>query len=212
MNPNHEKSFIYWDNSNIFIGAKYVAEEREGAEAGSRVRVDFKNLFRLAHADRDIVRAVAVGSIPPELAHVWNRMEQQGIEVVLLERGINSNTEQGVDESLQNYMLLDALIHNGSPGIVTLLTGDGKGFHEGKGFHKAVEQMHKRNWRIEVLSWTPSCNKYMLDWVNEHGTFIPLEDFYTSITYLESPAPGMRHAAPRYTEPLDLTLRPTPTN
>ena len=31
--------FIYWDNSNIFIGAQYVAMEREGQSARSRVRV-----------------------------------------------------------------------------------------------------------------------------------------------------------------------------
>ena len=76
-----EKTFIYWDNSNIFIGTQEVAGEREGVETRYRVRVDFQNLLELARADRDIERAIAVGPIPPELRHVWNRLENKGITV-----------------------------------------------------------------------------------------------------------------------------------
>ena len=82
-----EKTFIYWDNSNIFISAQEVASEREGVETRYRVRVDFQNLLELARADHDIERAIAVGSIPPELRHVWNRLENKGVTVQLLERG-----------------------------------------------------------------------------------------------------------------------------
>ena len=208
MNQNTGKRFIYWDNSNIFISARHVAVEREGADAYYRVRISFESLFALARADRDVENAVAVGSIPPEMEHLWNRMERQGVKVKLLERGVESNTEQGVDESLQNYMLEDTVDYNGTPGVVVLLTGDGKGFHEGKGFHKTVERMHKKGWKVEILSWTSSCNKYMLDWVNEYGTFVALEDFYESITFLQPPLPGMEHAPIRHAAALDLSRRP----
>ena len=80
--------FIYWDNSNIFISAQQVAIEREGADVRQRVRVHFRNLLALAHAGRDIEHAIAVGSIPPELRHVWNRLENEGVGVQLLERGL----------------------------------------------------------------------------------------------------------------------------
>ena len=43
-----DKVFIYWDNSNIFIGAREAAAEREGEAARSRVRVHFRNLLELA--------------------------------------------------------------------------------------------------------------------------------------------------------------------
>lgn len=46
-----DKVFIYWDQSNVFIGARDVAEEREGRSARYRVRIDFKAMIRLAHAD-----------------------------------------------------------------------------------------------------------------------------------------------------------------
>ncbi len=45
--------FIYWDNSNIFLEAQRLAEEREsGPDARYRVRINFANMFRLANAGR----------------------------------------------------------------------------------------------------------------------------------------------------------------
>ena len=60
--------FIYWDNSSIFHEAQRLAEERgEGANARYRVRVNFDNILRLAHADRPLKKALATGSVPPEM-------------------------------------------------------------------------------------------------------------------------------------------------
>ena len=66
-----EKVFIYWDNSNIYISATEIAAEREGPDARYRLRLHFRNLLRLASADRPIESAIAVGSVPPELRNVW---------------------------------------------------------------------------------------------------------------------------------------------
>ena len=74
-----DKVFIYWDDSNIFISAQQVAIDREGESVRSRVRIHFRNLLELARAGRKIEHAVAVGSIPPELRHVWNRLENEGV-------------------------------------------------------------------------------------------------------------------------------------
>ncbi len=203
-----EKVFLYWDDSNIYISAKDIAAEREGEGARARVRIHFRNLLRLAHADRPIQRAVAVGSIPPELQHVWNRMEREGVEVQLFERGAQHGREEGVDQALQTSMLRDMADHNGDPGIVVLLTGDGKGFADGVGFHADLERMHRKQWRIEVLSWTRSCNSRMQEWAEQNGKFIALDDFYDSITFLESPQPGRPVADPRDAVLPDLSRRP----
>ena len=85
-------------------------------------------MLELACAGREIEHAIAVGSIPPELRHVWNRLENEGVTVQLLERGALQGREQSVDQLLQTAMLRDALDYNGDPGIVVLLTGDGSGF------------------------------------------------------------------------------------
>ena len=41
-----DKVFVYWDNSNIFIGARAEAEEREGAAARYRVRISQLQMLR----------------------------------------------------------------------------------------------------------------------------------------------------------------------
>ena len=203
-----ERVFIYWDNSNIFISAQQVAADNEGEEARSRARIHFPNLMELAHGGREIQRAIAVGSVPPELRHVWNRIENEGVTAQLQERGALHGREVGVDPALQTAMLRDTVDYNGVPGIVVLLTGDGAGFDDGVGFHADLERMHRRGWRIEVLSWRHSCNRRMREWAEENGKFIALDDFYESITFLESPAPGRPIADPRYAVPLDLSQRP----
>ena len=165
--------FVHWDNSNIFHEAQRFSEERsEGPDARFRVRVHFDNMLRLAHADRPIERALAAGSIPPEMRQLWNRMEGKGIEVSLFDRGSRERGEQEMpDRFLQLRMLEDALDYNGDPGIVVLLTGDGAGYLEGAGFHSTLERMHRRGWRVEILSWAHACNQRMRRWAEDNGVF-----------------------------------------
>ena len=202
-----KKVFIYWDDSNVFISAQEAAVEREGEAVRFRVRIHFRNLLELAHARRDVEHATAVGSIPPELRHVWNRLENEGVTVQLLERGAVQGREQGVDQALQTVMLRDGFDYNGTPGIVVMLTGDGAGFHDGVGFHADLERMRRRGWDVEVLSWRHSCNRRMREWAEENGKFIALDDFYESVTFLESAAPGQPLAPPRHAVPVDLARR-----
>ena len=187
-----ERVFIYWDNSNIFHEAQRLAEENaEGPGARYRVRVHFENMLRLAHADRPVQKALAAGSVPPEMRQLWNRMEGRGVEVRLFDRGAPDRGEQDIpDRVLQLRMLEDALDFNGDPGIVVLLTGDGAGYLEGAGFHSTLERMHRRNWRVEILSWAHCTNPRMRRWAEANGIFVSLDDFYEAITFMEPSRPG----------------------
>ena len=202
-----DRVFIYWDNSNIFISARHVAAEREGGDARYRVRIDFRNLLALASAGRPVEHAVVVGSIPPELRHVWNRLEGEGVTVHLFERDATGGREQAVDRALQTAMLRDAYDHIGQPGIAVVITGDGRGFHDGVGFQADLDRMFSRGWKIEVISWRHSCNSRMRKWAERNGGFIALDDFYESVTFLEPSSPGRPLAAPRYPTEVDLTKR-----
>ena len=203
--------FVYWDNSNIFHEAQRFAEERdEGPDARYRVRINFDNILRLAHADRPVERAVAAGSIPPEMRHLWNRLESNGVEVRLYDRGNPERSEQDMpDRVLQLHMLEDALDYNGDPGVAVLLTGDGAGYLEGAGFHSTLERMHKRGWQVEILSWRHSCNQRMRRWANENGVFVPLDEFYDAITFMTPSRPGFELAFGRDSVDLDLSRRST---
>ncbi len=206
---NGNKIFIYWDNSNIFHEAQRFAEEQnEDSGARGRVRINFDNMLRLAHADRPMVKAVAAGSVPPEMQHLWNRLENQGVEVRLFDRGGMERFDQDMpDRMLQLRMLEDALDYNGDPGVVVLLTGDGAGYYEGTGFHSTLERMHKRDWKVEILSWRHACNRRMREWAENNGIFVALDDFYEAITFMEPSRPGHEFALGRKSAPLDLSRR-----
>ena len=194
--------FVFWDNSNIYIGSKAVAAEREGPDAPYRIRVDFQKMLELAAAGRPVDYAVAVGSVPPQLRHVWTRLEATGVKVELFERGAQSEREQAVDQALQVHMLRKAFDNNGNPGIAVLLTGDGKGFFDGVGFHADLERMQRRGWKIEILAWERNCNRRMRDWADQFGVFVPLEDFYESVTFTDDETGVIRRA-----KPLNFALR-----
>ena len=204
-----DQVFIYWDNSNVFHEAQRLAEEREGTP-GARylIRIHLENLLRLAEAGRPLAKAVAAGSVPPEMRQLWNRMGNRGVQVRLFDRGERGRGEQEVpDLWLQLCMLEDGWDNNGDPGIVALLTGDGAGYYEGQGFHRTLERMHKRGWRVEVLSWAHACNEGMRRWAETNGVFVPLDDHYEAITFREPSRPGHEFALPRDQAPLDLTRR-----
>ena len=204
-----DKAFIYWDHSNIFIGAQELAEDREEHESRYRVRIAFRNMLTLAHADREVEKGVAAGSVPPELRRLWNQMENKGIEVTVFDRGEPNRGEQEVPDSfLQLRMLRDAVQYNGDPGIAVLLTGDGKGFHAGEGFYHTLELMHGKGWRVELLAWKDSCHREMRKWTEKNGVFIPLDDFYEEVTYLEPSRPGFPLVESRPPKELDLSRRP----
>ena len=136
-------------------------------------------------------------------------MESAGVSVALFDRGEPGRSEQEVpDRFLQLRMLEDALDHNGDPGTAVVLTGDGAGYLEGRGFHSTLERMHRRGWQFEILSWAGACNQRMRRWAEENGVFVPLDDFYRSITFTEPSRPGQALAHPRAPAPLDLSRRP----
>lgn len=192
------KVHVFWDNSNIFIPAKYVTSRREGTQLEPLVRIQFEALFNLAKAGRQIGSAICVGSVPPELRSVWDRLRAAGVTVELYERGAVSGTEQGVDQCLQVHMLR-TLVDSPQPAVAVLLTGDGAGYDTGIGYHADLERMHRSGWGIEVLAWDAACRRALKDWAQQVGHYIPLDDYYESVTFIEG---GRRN------RPLSLTRRP----
>ena len=177
--------YVYWDNSNIFLGARDVAEhlEHDVPNIRMRVRVDFRKLLLLAHDERPLKRTVAAGSIPPAMEELWHRLANDGkVHVDLFNR--HGYDEQGVPDTVLQWEILLNAINIKPPGVMVLLTGDGAGY-QGKGFLKVLKSVHHLGWKVELLAWRWSCNEGMLQWVQENGLFVPLDEFYASITFLE---------------------------
>ncbi len=194
--------FLFWDNSNIFISAKDIAAGREGRAARDQVRLHFENLLQLALAGRTLGRAFVVGSVPPEQRALWERLEAAtGVRPELYERGQVSGQEQGLDQCLQVHMLR-TISDNRDPEVAVLMTGDGKGYDDGVGFHADMERMNRAGWGIEVVSWERTCKRALRTWAERAGCFVRLEDYYESVTFLEG---GRRAMA------IDLSRRPRAT-
>lgn len=191
------KVHIFWDNSNIFIGAQTAFQAVRGRS--SNIRVDFSNLAKLAIAGRQLSKGYCVGSIPPEVREVWRQLRvRTGIQPELYERGAETGREQALDQALQVWMLRAAL-DEPVPQVAVLLTGDGKGFEDGVGFHADLKRLHDRGWGIEVLSWNRSCASALKNWAEGAGKYIALDDYLDSLVF-EQGLTSARH--------LNLTRRP----
>ena len=176
------KVYVFWDNSNIFIGARnFFAKHKR--TFSNNARIDFENLFKLAHSNRDVAGGFCAGSIPPDLRTVWDKLEKKtGVKLELFERGKESGKEQGVDQALQVRMLR-VMADEAYPQIAFLLTGDGKGYYEGVGFHADLERLHKKGWGIEVVSWQDTCARALRDFANASGLFISMDDFVDNLVF-----------------------------
>ncbi|MDA8015488.1 MAG: NYN domain-containing protein [Gammaproteobacteria bacterium] len=177
-----QKTFLYWDNLNIYTGAQDVAVAREGAAARRQVRIDFQNLLLLAQAGRPIYRTTASGKINRAFKNVLAQLH---------------NVAAG--EKLHPNMLLDRNNHLDAPGTAVLLSGNSD-------FLDDLMRLHAKKWRVELLSWEHSCNNEMQEWAQENGAFVALDDYYKSVTYLKETEHPRRILRP--VVPLDLSRRP----
>ena len=128
--------YIYWDHSNIFIEAQQMAYEVDrkdfGDDVAYRVRINFHNLLELARENRTLVKAVAAGSVLPEMKNVWKSLRAEGVRTEIIDRSEMGGSEKEIpDLHLQREMLLDGM-NNKLPGTIVLLTGDGAGWAYGK--------------------------------------------------------------------------------
>ena len=183
---------IFWDNSNIFVPAQDVAKDRDGATVGRDLRIQFDAIYELARAGRKVVSGVCVGSLPPELNTLWERLRAVGVELELFEGGQETGLEVAVDQALQGHMLRSVV--DREPGVAVLLTGDGAGAHEGRGFFADLQRMHSKGWNVEVISWRDACHGALKAWAEKNGHFIALDDHYEAVTFIKGLRPSKKLA------------------
>src|SRR5262245_16884861 len=127
----HDVHIVY-DQSNAFIAGQYVAARRDGPLAQAGFRLQFDSLYQLARAGRHVGGVYAAGSGPSWDHPMWTRARDAGFPIEVLERGRESQTEQGVDATIQ-CKLMRALLDAERPGVLVLITGDGAGEERGEG-------------------------------------------------------------------------------
>ncbi len=175
---------IFWDNSNIWLVGKTVCEKKEPSdEIGFRIH--FANLFDFAVDGRNVDYAFLGGSEPPYNDKLWQRFDALGVTVERQERGALTGEEVAVDESI-HLAMANRILDCDEPGTIVLLTGDGSGYSDGKGFIKQLERAKKHGWKIEVISWDAGCNRYLKEFANKYGKYRSLEPAYSNITFIHN--------------------------
>lgn len=175
---------IFWDNSNIWLVGRNVCHAREPGDE-SAFRIHFANLLDFVCNGRAVSFAYVAGSIPPKNDALWQRFPNLGCELRTQERGDVSGREVAVDEVLQLEMA-NRILDVRPPERIVLLTGDGSGYSDGKGFIKQLERAHTHGWEIEVVSWDGGCNRYLRAFAEKNGTYRSLEPAYDRVTFINN--------------------------
>lgn len=174
----------FWDNSNIWLVGRGVCSQREPGDEFA-FRIDFAHLFDFVVDGREVDYAFVGGSIPPSSDPLWRRFEDLGIIVERQERGEGTGGEIAVDEIIQLSMA-NRVLDVAAPGTLVLLTGDGSGYTDGKGFMKQIERAHNHGWAVELVSWDAGCNRYLRHFVQKNGTYRGLEPVYEQVTFVNN--------------------------
>lgn len=175
---------VFWDNSNIWLVGRAVCEKHEPGDE-NQFRIHFRNLFDFAVNHRDVDYAFLGGSVPPNNDKLWERFEALNVVVERQERGADSGHEIAVDESI-HLAMANRILDADTPGTIVLLTGDGSGYSDGKGFIKQLERAVKHGWAIEVISWDQGCNRHLKAFALEKGTYRSLEPAYNQVTFIDN--------------------------
>lgn len=110
-------SFVYVDNSNVWIEGMRVSAVARGFAPGMATaqtekildydwKLDFGNLYAIAGGEV-IGRAVLYGSRPPANDSLWRAAEREGFEVVVHDRNV-SNREKKIDTHIVTDVIADS--------------------------------------------------------------------------------------------------------
>jgi uncharacterized LabA/DUF88 family protein len=110
-------SFVYVDNSNVWIEGMRVSAVQRGlapdmwAAQDEKIvdfdwKLDFGKLYEIAGGEI-VGRAVLYGSKPPPNDSLWRAAEHQGFEVVVFDRNA-SNREKKIDTQITTDVVADS--------------------------------------------------------------------------------------------------------
>jgi hypothetical protein len=180
---------IYVDNSNIYIGGQTAAHGK--GENKHLFRIDFRNfLLLITKGTLEFQELVWAGSGSVETETLFAGFREKGIDLQIIPRSENGENET-VDQAIQLAMHRHTRKYKKAPGTVVLCTGDGRGFHDEKGFLYDVKEFTEEGWKLVLYSWECVCHSALKKFAQEHGEYHQLEKYYHAITFIQ----GGRQAA-----------------
>lgn len=183
---------IFWDNSNVWLGALATLPAKEPTVPQIALRVYFKNLYELVSAGRAVQTKVMGGSVPPQAEGLWEYAQQLGFDTDLLYRvddgqGPRRKREQAVDEVL-HLKMANAILDCPAPQTMVLMSGDGKPSTFHTSFPEQLGRALKFGWNVEVYSWRAACSRIYSRLEKDNPDKIKLvffDDHYEQLTFVQ---------------------------
>jgi uncharacterized LabA/DUF88 family protein len=142
------------DNSNVWIeGQKFSAKLKGQVKTNPADRdicdpswrIDFGNLLKEVAEGKTIIKAILVGSRPPQNDSVWVAAKSHGFEVIVHDRS-SAGKEKAVDTEIVAQGT-EIVCTQSTPAILKLLSGD-------RDFIPLINIATKRNWETEMWAFT----------------------------------------------------------
>lgn len=182
----------YMDVMNTWIGAAQCSAARLGLARSPQeacdlgvidpaLRINFRRLREFAvGGDASNSRAVFVGSVKTETdRRIQDPAERAGWIARMPVRS-PSGREKEVDTSIAVWMMEDQMLSGASPAAVevTLICGD-------RDLLPAVQALTRIGVRVDVAAWRHTASQ---DLVRAAHRFIPLDDYFDTLTFREGVA------------------------
>ena len=154
---SHEfvRSYIFVDNSNIFIEGQKAAAKAENSEvAGKLYRVDFGRLFAFLRprgnecffslGGEDFPKLY--GSEPPPLDSLWKILGKMGVSLKIFRKNPRG-LEKRVDAALiWDYSRLILELQKTPDGELVIVAGDAD-------YYDLIERGKERRWKVRIVCW-----------------------------------------------------------
>lgn len=153
-------SYVYVDNSNVWIEGMHIAavnagmasslsEAQENKICDYTWSYDFGKLLSFAGGkESDIKRAKLFGSKPPLNDSLWNAAQANGFEVITEDRNYYTNKEKKIDSGICTAILEDSyeLMTAGQDEVI-LVAGD-------RDYVPTAESLKRRGVTFSVCFWS----------------------------------------------------------
>lgn len=144
------------DNSNIWIEGQKFSAKRKGQErlqsddkdiCDPSWRIDFGKLLAEVAEGNEIIKAILVGSRPPQHDSVWESARSFGFDVTVHDRNYQGK-EKAVDTEIVAQGTELVCTHH-QPAILKLLSGD-------RDFVPLINIASRRGWETEMWAFSNS--------------------------------------------------------
>lgn len=192
---------IFVDHSNLWGGARLASRIKHPQTPNDQARVSIRHLDSALGGRREgMCTKIASGGIPPGMESLWAEYQRFGYDTQRLFRDQHWR-ERGVDHSIIGHMWRLLALHEKSPTVLVLASGDGKKNEFGTSFYEVLREVLRHSkydsWTVTLASFdwrtpedsrlnSPTSTK-MRRLVEDsgRGTFINLMD-YDKLVYHQS--------------------------